>query len=71
MSLRARLARRSTFTALGALFFTVGMVLLFVVLYHETMRAGPMPIITGALLICAIASWMAAARARNPESGEP
>lgn len=68
MSLRARLARRSTWTGLGALFFTVGIVLLFVVLFHETTRSGPLAIITAALLVGAFASWIAAARAGSPKS---
>ena len=70
MSLRAALARSSTYTALGACLFTAGVVLLFVVLFHETMRAGPALIIAGVLLIGAVASWIAAARARKLESGE-
>jgi hypothetical protein len=65
MSLRERLTRSSTFTALGACFFTAGVVLVFVVMFHEPMRAGPAPIITGVLLIGAVASWAAAVRARN------
>ena len=68
MSLRARLARSSTFTALGACLFTAGIVLLFVVLFHEAMRAGAAPIVAAALLIGAVASWIAAVRARNLES---
>jgi hypothetical protein len=68
MSLRARLMRRSTLTGLGASFFTVGIVLLFVVLFHETTRSGPLAIITAALLVGAFACWIAAARAGKPES---
>jgi hypothetical protein len=71
MSLHARLTSRSTFTGLGACFFAGGVVLLFVVLFHGTMRGGPVLVIAGGLLVCAIASWIAAARAGNPESGEP
>jgi hypothetical protein len=65
MSLRERLARSSTFTALGACFFTAGLILLFVVLFHETMRSGPALIITGVLFIGAVASWAASAQVRN------
>ncbi|HXW25104.1 MAG TPA: hypothetical protein VEK73_10175 [Xanthobacteraceae bacterium] len=70
MSLRGLLARRSTFTALGNSFFAAGVILLFVLLFHEAMRAGPMPIIVGVLLLCAVASWIAAARVPTPEDGE-
>jgi multisubunit Na+/H+ antiporter MnhB subunit len=64
------LTRRSTYTALGACFFIAGVVLMFVVLYHEPMRRGPGPIITAVLLIGALACWVASARMRNPGSGE-
>ena len=67
MSLRERLAKSSTFTGLAACFFVAGVVLLFVVLFHETMRAGPAPIIAGVLLIGAVACWAAAVRARHRE----
>jgi multisubunit Na+/H+ antiporter MnhB subunit len=63
------LTRRSTYTALGACCFTAGVVLMFVVLYHEPMRRGPGLIITAVLLIGALACWIASARMRNP-SGE-
>jgi hypothetical protein len=53
---------------LGASFFTAGIILLFLVLYHETTRSGPLGIITAALLVGAFASWIAAARAGNSES---
>ena len=64
------LTRRSTYTALGACCFTAGVVLMFVVLYHEPMRRGPGLIITAVLLIGALVCWIASARMRNPESGE-
>jgi hypothetical protein len=70
MPLPTPLAKSSTLTALAACLFTAGVVLLFVVLFHETIRAGPAPIIAGVLLIVAVASWIAAARARKRESGE-
>ena len=65
MSLRERLARSSTFTALAACFFTAGVILMFVVMFHEPMRAGAAPIITGVLFIGPIASWAASVRTRN------
>jgi hypothetical protein len=71
MPLPAPPAKSSTLTALAACLFTAGVVLLFVVLFRETMRAGPAPIIAGVLLIGTVASWIAAARARKLESGAP
>jgi multisubunit Na+/H+ antiporter MnhB subunit len=64
------LTRRSTYAALGACFFIAGVVLMFVVLYHEPMRQGAGPIITAVFLIGALACWIASARMRNPQSGE-
>jgi hypothetical protein len=64
MSLGARLKRQSTMTGLGACLFLAGVMLLFIVLYHETSRAGPLPWIVGALLIGSVACWAASARAQ-------
>lgn len=57
------LRNQSLLTGLAAGLFLVGVVLLFVVLFHEAMRAGPLPWITGALLVAAGACWAASARA--------
>ena len=50
-------------TGLAACLFLVGVVLLFVLLFHEAMRAGALPWITGAVLVAAGACWAASARA--------
>jgi hypothetical protein len=55
--------KQSTLTALAACLFTAGLVLLFVVLYHDAMRAGAFLWIAGAMLVAAIACWVASARA--------
>ena len=55
--------KQSILTALAACLFTAGVVLLFVVLYHDAMRAGALMWITVALLVAAVASWVASARA--------
>ena len=55
--------KQSTITALATCLFAAGVVLLFVVLYHDAMRAGALMWITIALLIAAVASWVASARA--------
>jgi hypothetical protein len=68
MSLKARLKRQSTMTGLGACLFIGGVVVLFVALYHETARAGPLPWIAGALLLGTIACWAASARAERGEA---
>jgi uncharacterized membrane protein HdeD (DUF308 family) len=57
------LKNQSLLTGLAACLFLAGVVLLFVVLFHEPMRAGALPWITGALLIAAGACWAASARA--------
>jgi hypothetical protein len=54
---------QSMLTGLAACLFLAGLLLLFVVLYHEAMRGGALPWITGALLIGAGACWAASARA--------
>jgi hypothetical protein len=55
--------KQSTLTALAACLFTAGVVLLFVVLYHDAMRAGALTWIAAVLLIAAVACWVASARA--------
>ena len=55
--------KQSTLTALAACLFTAGVVLLFVLLYHDAMRAGALMWIAVALLIAAVVSWVASARA--------
>jgi hypothetical protein len=50
-------------TGLGACLFLAGLVLLFVVLFHEAMRGGALPWITAVLLVAAGACWAASARA--------
>ena len=54
---------QSMLTGLAACLFLVGVVLLFVVLFHETMRGGALPWITAVVLIAAGACWAASARA--------
>ena len=54
--------KQSTLTALAACLFTAGLVLLFVVLYHDAMRAGALMWIAVVLLIAAVACWIASAR---------
>jgi uncharacterized membrane protein HdeD (DUF308 family) len=54
---------QSMLTGLAACLFLAGVVLLFVVLFHEAMRGGPLPWITGVVLIAAGACWAASARA--------
>jgi hypothetical protein len=63
MSLMAGLKRQSTLTSLGACLFTAGVALVFIVLYHETARTGPLPWIAGALLIGTVVCWAASAGA--------
>jgi hypothetical protein len=65
MSLGARLKQQSTMTGLGACLFLAGVVLLFIVLYHETARTGPLPWITGALFVGTVACWAASAWAEK------
>jgi len=68
MSLPKRLKRPSTLTALSACLFAAGVALLFVALYHDATRGGPILWIAGLLLVGTVACWIAAARARNPQS---
>jgi hypothetical protein len=55
--------KQSTLTALAACLFTAGLVLLFVALYHGAGRAGALMWTAGAMLVAAIACWVASARA--------
>jgi hypothetical protein len=54
---------QSMLTGLAACLFLAGVVLLFIVLFHEAMRGGALPWITGVLLVAAGACWAASARA--------
>jgi uncharacterized membrane protein HdeD (DUF308 family) len=54
---------QSMLTALAACLFLAGVVVLFVVLFHEAMRGGPLPWVAGVLLVAAGACWAASARA--------
>lgn len=54
--------KQSTLTALAACLFAAGLVLLFFVLYHDAMRAGALMWLAGAMLVAAIACWVASAR---------
>ena len=54
---------QSMLTGLAACLFLVGVVLLFVVLFHEAMRGGALPWITAVVLVAAGACWAASARA--------
>ena len=54
--------KQSTLTALAACLFTAGLVLLFVVLYHDAMRAGALMWTAVVLLIAAVVCWIASAR---------
>jgi len=68
MSLGAHLKRQSSMTGLGACLFLAGVMLLFVVLYHEASRTGPLPWIVGALLIGSVVCWAASARAETSKA---
>ena len=59
----ALLKNQATMTGLGACLFLAGVVVLFIALYHETSRAGPLPWIAGALLVGALVCWIMSARA--------
>ena len=62
MSLKTRLKKQSTWTALGACLFIGGVVLLFILLYYDTARVRPLPWIAGAFFIGTIICWIASAR---------
>jgi hypothetical protein len=55
--------KQSTLTALAACLFTAGVVLLFVALYQGGLHVGALMWIAVALLVAAVASWVACARA--------
>jgi hypothetical protein len=55
--------KQSTLTALAACLFTAGLVLLFVALYHGAGRGSAFLWVALALLIAAVAGWIASARA--------
>jgi len=57
------LMKQSTLTGLAACLFTAGVVLLFVVLYHDATRSGPLMWLTVLLLIGTVVCWIASARA--------
>jgi len=57
------LPKQSTLTGLAACLFTAGVVVLFLVLYHDAKRGGPLLWVAGLLLIATIACWIASARA--------
>jgi hypothetical protein len=63
---------QSILTGAAACLFLAGVVLLFVVLFHEAMRGGALPWITGVVLVAAGACWAASARAgKLAPSGGP
>ena len=66
--LGAGLKKQSTMTGLGACLFVAGVVLLFIVLYHEAARTGPLLWIAGALLIGTVLCWVASAEAETPRA---
>jgi len=57
------LMKQSTLTGLAACLFAGGVVILFLALYHDANRGGPLLWIAGLLLIATVACWIAAARA--------
>jgi hypothetical protein len=63
MQIMTLVKNQSMLTGLAACLFLVGVVLLFVVLFHEAMRGGALPWITAMVLIAAGACWAASARA--------
>ena len=60
--------RQSTLTGLSACLFAAFVVVLFLVLYREAARTGPLLWIAGLLLIATVVSWIAAARVANTEA---
>ena len=56
------LMKQSTLTGLAACLFTGGVVVLFLALYHDASRGGPLLWIAGLLLIATVACWIASAR---------
>jgi hypothetical protein len=58
-----RLPKQSSLTGLAACLFTAGVGLLFLVLYHDATRSGPLMWLAVLLLIGTVACWIASARA--------
>ena len=56
------LPKQSTLTGIAACLFAASVVVLFLVLYHDAIRAGPL-LRLAALLIATVACWIASARA--------
>jgi hypothetical protein len=57
------LPKQSTLTGIAACLFAASVVVLFLVLYHDAIRAGPLLWLAALLLIATIACWIASARA--------
>jgi hypothetical protein len=62
-SMASSLPKQSTLTGLAACLFTAGVVVLFVALYHDANRAGPLLWVGVVLLIATIVCWIASALA--------
>lgn len=60
--------RQSTLTGLSACLFVGFVVVLFMELYRNTTRTGPLLWIAGVLLIATVAAWIAAARVGNSDA---
>jgi hypothetical protein len=65
MSLHVRLKEQSTLTGLSACLFVGGVVVLFLALYHDATRGGPLLWLAGLLLIGTVACWIAASKTGN------
>jgi hypothetical protein len=61
------LMRQSILTGLAACLFTGGVVVLFLALFHEASRGGPLLWIAAVLLIATLVCWIASARAGERE----
>jgi hypothetical protein len=57
------LPKQSTLTGIAACLFAAGVVVLFLVLYHDAIRGGPLLWLAALLLIATIVCWIASARA--------
>ena len=68
MSIGTHLKRQSILTGLAACLFTAAVVLLFLVLYHDATRGGPLLWLAGLLLIGTVTCWIASARAGEREA---
>jgi len=62
------LKQQPTLTGLSATLFGAAVVLLFLALYHDAVRNGPLLWSAIVLLIATVACWIAAARAGAGES---